>query len=80
MIVACLNLLNEYQNQSKILELESLGQCAELLEKFMVQINLALRHQNPQVRKEAEKLFRTLYQEFGQPLEAKLVDQKPQLQ
>lgn len=80
MIVSCLNLLNEYQNQSKILELESLGQCAELLEKFMAQINLALRHQNPQVRKEAEKLFRTLYSEFGQPLEAKLVDQKPQLQ
>lgn len=31
----------------------------------MAQINLALRHQNPQVRKEAEKLFRALYQEFG---------------
>ena len=46
----------------------------------MAQINLALRHQNPQVRKEAEKLFRTLYQEFGQPLEARLVNQKPQLQ
>lgn len=65
MIVSCLNLLNEYQNQSKILEFESLSQCAGLLDKFMAQINLALRHQNPQVRKEAEKLFRTLYQEFG---------------
>jgi len=43
----------------------------------MDQINIALRHQNPQVRKEAEKLFKTLYNDFGQKLESMLVNQKP---
>jgi hypothetical protein len=31
------------------------------------------------VRKEAEKLFKTLYCDFGQQLEGMLVNQKPQL-
>lgn len=46
----------------------------------MTQVNTALKHSNPQVRKEAEKLFKTLYVEFGQELESHLVDQKPALQ
>ena len=45
----------------------------------MDQVNLALRHQNPQVRKEAERLFKSLYSDYGQKLEAMLVNQKPQL-
>jgi hypothetical protein len=45
----------------------------------MDQINTALKHSNPQVRKEAEKLFRTLYSDFGQKLEDMLVNQKAQL-
>ena len=40
----------------------------------MESINLALRHSNPQVRKEAEKLYATLYVSFGEVLESKLVD------
>ena len=40
----------------------------------MDQINAGLRHSNPQVRKEGEKLFKTLYCDFGQTLEDKLVD------
>ena len=47
MIVSCLNLLNEYQNQSKILEEESLPDKNDLLDKFMSQVNAALRHSNP---------------------------------
>jgi hypothetical protein len=45
----------------------------------MDQINAALKHSNPQVRKEAEKLFRTLYCDFGQKLEGMLVNQKAHL-
>lgn len=75
MILACLGLLNEYQVQSKLLAPDQ-GQDA-LLAKYMDQVNLALRHQNPQVRKEAEKLFKTLYSDHGQKLEAMLVNQKP---
>jgi vesicle coat complex subunit len=37
----------------------------EILMKFMDQINAALRHSNPQVRKEAEKLFKAIYVELG---------------
>ena len=35
-----------------------------------------LRHSNPVVRKEAEKLFKILYAEFGTMLDDKLIDQK----
>ena len=77
MISACLGLLAEYQNQSKLLAPDQENDV--LLGKFMDQVNLALRHQNPQVRKEAERLFKTLYSVFGKKLEPMLVNQKPQL-
>jgi len=48
-----------------------------LLKKFIDQINAGLKHSNPQVRKEAEKLFKTLYRQFGSKLEGMLIDQKP---
>jgi hypothetical protein len=38
-----------------------------------------LRHQNPQVRKEGEALFKILYQEFGEKLDKELSNQKPQI-
>lgn len=38
-----------------------------------------MRHSNPQVRKEGETLFKTLYGEFGERLDSLLVNQKPQL-
>ena len=50
---------------------------SDMLKKFMTQINAALKHSNPQVRKEAEKLFKTLYCDVGQELEEMLKDQKP---
>jgi hypothetical protein len=50
-----------------------------LLKKFFDQINGGLRHSNPQVRKEAEKLFQTLYKSYGAKLESMLTDQKPTL-
>ena len=46
----------------------------------MENINKALRHSNPQVRKQAESLFKILYASFGDELIAKLIDQKPALQ
>lgn len=49
------------------------------MKRFMDLINAGLRHSNPQVRKEAEKLFKTLFLLFGASLESKLVDQKPQM-
>jgi hypothetical protein len=38
---------------------------------------LGLKHQNPQVRKEGEALFKLLYLDFGESLINELVDQKP---
>jgi len=38
-----------------------------------------LRHQNPQVRKEGEALFKILYQEFGEKLDKELSNQKSQV-
>lgn len=43
----------------------------------MKNINIALKHQNPQVRKEGEALFKVLYLDFGESLVSELVDQKP---
>jgi len=59
MISACLGLLYNFQEQSKLLTPEK--DSKDLLSQFMAQVNFALRHSNPQVRKEAEKLFRALY-------------------
>jgi len=47
-----------------------------LLKKFMDHINIGLKHSNPQVRKEAERLFKTLYRQFGSKLEGMLLDLK----
>jgi len=63
MITSCLGLLNEYQTQTQILSPER--DTPTLLKKFMDQVNAGLKHSNPQVRKEAEKLFKTLYPDFG---------------
>jgi len=45
----------------------------------MRNINLALKHQNPQVRKEGEALFKCLYLDFGESIVSELVNQKPAL-
>lgn len=77
MISSCLGLLNSYQVQTQILSPRH--EAPTLMKKFMDQINAGLRHSNPQVRKEAEKLFKTLFLLFGSSLEPHLIDQKPQL-
>lgn len=71
LVVACLGLLADYQTQSGIL---AVPQAAELKDQVVAQINLNLKHSNPQVRKSAEKLFIVLYREFGQALEEQLKD------
>ena len=50
-----------------------------LFNKYLECINDSLRHTNPQVRKQAEALFKTLYMTIGEVLLTKLVDQKPAL-
>jgi hypothetical protein len=71
MISSCFKLLNQFQQQNKILDktLKTfLGQ-AVVFTRFLALINASLRHQNPQVRKEGEALFKTLYMEFGEKLD-----------
>ena len=75
MISSCLGLLNQYEVQTQILT--PARESPTLLKKFMDQINAGLKHSNPQVRKEGEKLFKTLFILFGAKLEPMLVDQKP---
>ena len=53
---------------------------SQFFAEYMANINKALRHSNPQVRKQAETLFKILYASFGDQLIAKLVNQKPALQ
>eukprot|EP00350_Pseudokeronopsis_sp_OXSARD2_P009432 CAMPEP_0170565574 /NCGR_PEP_ID=MMETSP0211-20121228/79276_1 /TAXON_ID=311385 /ORGANISM="Pseudokeronopsis sp., Strain OXSARD2" /LENGTH=116 /DNA_ID=CAMNT_0010886487 /DNA_START=1757 /DNA_END=2107 /DNA_ORIENTATION=- len=77
MIASCLNLLYSIQTQTKILNNSQTNQ--EMFKRFLEVINNNLRHQNPQVRKEAEQLFKLLYEEFGLKLDSQLVNQKPQL-
>lgn len=77
MISSCLQLLTAFQVQAQILSPER--ETPTLMKKFMDQINAGLKHSNPQVRKEAEKLFITLFLPFGSKLEPMLVDQKPQI-
>ena len=77
LISSCLGLLNEYQVQTAILSPER--ETPTLFKKFMDLVNAGLKHSNPQVRKEGEKLFKTLYLSFGAKLEPLLQDQKPQL-
>jgi hypothetical protein len=48
----------------------------QIYARFLVLINASLRHQNPQVRKEGEALFKTLYLEFGEKLDSQLTGQK----
>lgn len=45
----------------------------------MLHINKALRNQNPTVRKQAESVFKILYNDFGETVQKKLENQKPTL-
>eukprot|EP00347_Sterkiella_histriomuscorum_P001332 403372439 len=77
MISSCLKLLNQFQQETKILEKKTTNQV--LFNKFISVINASLKHQNPQVRKEGEALFKTLYAEFAEKLDNLLVNQKSQV-
>lgn len=81
MISSCFKLLNQFQQQSKILDksLKTFPAQPDFHKRFLALINISLRHQNPQVRKEGEALFKTLYLEFGEKLDALLVNQKQQV-
>lgn len=48
-------------------------------ELYALNINKALKHSNPQVRKEGEALFRTMYATFQEAYIQILKDQKPAL-
>ena len=66
MWTSCLGLLTQLQTQSKLAKkLDD-----EHLKKYMVVINVSLKHPTPSVRRAAEELFFTLYEDFGQSLEA----------
>jgi len=41
---------------------------------FMALVNTALKNQNPQVKKQGEALFKTMYAEFGESVVKKLED------
>jgi hypothetical protein len=73
MIASCLKLLGQYQTQTKIVNREEKSG-EEFFKQFMLNINLALKHQNPQVRKEGEALYKVLYADYGDGLSKELVD------
>jgi hypothetical protein len=79
MISSCFKLLTQFQTQSKILDksLKTLPTQPQIFTRFLTMINASLRHSNPQVRKEGEGLFKTLYLEFGEKLDSQLTNQKP---
>lgn len=75
LISSCLQLLNQFQQQTKLVDQMD----TFLFNKYMECVNEALRHTNPIVRKQGEGLFKTLYMDFGEGMNARLVDQKPAL-
>ena len=70
LIASCLNLLNQFQQQTKLVETTE----TYLFHKYVECINEALKHTNPTVRKQGEALFKILYLEFGEIMLQKLVN------
>ena len=68
MIASCLKMINEFQCQARLVKAME----GYLFLKYMENMNDALRHTNPTVRKQGEALFKTLYMEFGEPMLSKL--------
>ena len=62
LIASCLMLLSQFQQQTGLVE----NMNSQLFIEYMDNINKALRHSNPQVRKQAEGLFKILYASFGE--------------
>ena len=71
MIVSCINLLAQFQLQTKIISEHS-----QYYEQYSVCINRALKHSNPQVRKEGEALFKIMCTIIGDKYTKQLKDQK----
>lgn len=71
LISACLNLVNQIQIQRRILTTKT-QDFHPTLDKVMTNINFSLLHSNPGVRREGERLFKTLYLEFPHLLEGML--------
>ena len=76
LIASCIMLLTQFQQQAGLIN----SMTSQFFVDYMMNINKALRHSNPQVRKQAENLFKILYASFGDELIPKLIDQKPALQ
>lgn len=74
MIVSCLNLLTQFQLQTQLVAYDS-----EFYAPYSLNINRALRHSNPQVRKGGESLFKLMFNIFGEVYMKELKDQKPAL-
>jgi hypothetical protein len=72
MIVSCLSLLNQYQLQTSLVKRDS-----KYFDQFTDYINKGLKHSNPQVRKQAEQLFKTMYGVVGESYIQELKNQKP---
>ena len=72
MIASCLKLLLEFQSQTRLVTTTSL-----LYAPYALNINRALKHQNPQVRKEGESLFKQMCIDVGESYGKELKDQKP---
>lgn len=73
MIASCLQLLAQYQQQTKLVS-DAEG---DLFKAYMQCANFALKHTNPQVRKQAEQLCLLLCKDFDDKVIKSLVDQKP---
>jgi hypothetical protein len=75
MIVSCLSLLAQYQLQTNLVASAD----SSLYPLYANNVNRALKHSNPQVRKQGESLFRTMFASFQDAFTKELKDQKPQL-
>lgn len=56
MIGSCLSLLSQFQIQTGLVTATS-----AFYKAYAINLNKALKHSNPQVRKEGETLFKTMY-------------------
>ena len=75
MIVSCLNLLAQFQQQSALITDEK----SQYYAPFTLNVNRALKHSNPQVRRSGEALFKIMFATFGEAYSKELKEQKQQL-
>ena len=74
MIASCLKLLGQFQSQTNLVT-----EASNFYAHYASSINKALKHSNPQVRKEGEALFCIMYDTYKDAYIKELKDQKPQI-